>query len=607
VNNNCFGSRCPKPPTLDDSTSYHYVLNKDVPISSSSSSKRKWRRPNPLESRQDRSTKRSLQTHAHLSIPFIVDPSLPKNTRAYPAPSFSSSPGWVKLNPVLPDQYDLFTLKNTTPQSQISSSSSSSSQGQSSFSDRLGVELSPDSFADRWGWASGSSSGSLSPSSEGTRIPPWLQDIHNTRITNNNNNHNNNRYPSRDSDSKWVKLDPIPVVGVSISKWVAKGTPPEDLPSTNWPTRNHQQHQQQYRPQNSIPWWEQVDKQHHQRPSASSYGSQQIPSSPHRNRPYDMNSGWGGINMDKSPTNAWDEVVYPEGPTSATASWQKDKDFYDSPPKYGGGGYGNTIHRPPTKNYPPSPPSRYATGSWSADRHSSASSDDPRWVLVSNSRKVTVDSRPPLPSSLQVGTYTPTHLRPGFDHHSDFPFYERPSRNGKDFKGRLQDEAFSKINATLANLAPVLNLRGSKTKHSSAGDYLKESAAYNNSSSSNFNKLPAFLKPHSNEDGRAHNNNNNLDSRNKTVVSQFLGGGGGGGGGGGRKGLSINPVYAAVGAGMIPATMAAVLPMVLGRRRKRRSVGGDQIHLPLMYLRRSPPPNPEHRWWGNEHHHSRSI
>ncbi|XP_059481357.1 mucin-2-like [Neocloeon triangulifer] len=71
-------------------------------------------------------------------------------------------------------------------------------------------------------------------------------------------------------------------------------------------------------------------------------------------------------------------------------------------------------------------------------------------------------------------------------------------------------------------------------------------------------------------------------------AQQQAGGGGGGGGGGGVSGVQVfsatNPndyvnrrkaLIAAIGAGMLPATMAALVPMFLGRRRRRRDLTGD--------------------------------
>lgn len=58
-----------------------------------------------------------------------------------------------------------------------------------------------------------------------------------------------------------------------------------------------------------------------------------------------------------------------------------------------------------------------------------------------------------------------------------------------------------------------------------------------------------------------------------SISDTRAGGGGGGGGGGGAVTTNAYAIMAAVGAGLIPASIAAVLPVLLGRR-KRRSLGG---------------------------------
>jgi hypothetical protein len=559
--NNCFGPRCSSisnansngnhrvttpplsnPTTTDDWTSYHYVLNKDVGHNGKRKNGRK----------EDRSTKRSLEHTMGLSLPFQVVRGYGKGKDSRDLLRRGEVPeGWVKLNPLLPEQYELFSLNATTTERHPNLDNT--------FSKRLGVELSPESFADRWGWSPDGPPG-------GSRLPSWLQDIRGVSPAGGNRRGDG----GSSGDSKWVKLEPIPVAGVSISKWVPKGTPQEDLPSTSWPSRDPQR-------VNGIPWWEQVDKHQHQHQQR--HPPTYILNGNNNNRlppTQIITSGGGGggggwsnmkpssesspISWDRTPTNPWDEVIYPGGPVSATASWQKDKDVSYQPQSQQPWSQSTNIRRPPI-----------ATGSWSADNNNnrrvsnyppSTNGDDARWVLVSNSRKVTVSA----PGS----NYGQRYDRPGFDKYNDFPFYEpqqsQGHRNGKNYKEKLQDEAFSRVNATLAGLAPVLNLRGT---NSNINPTLALTSGGTTTSTTrkpgrNANKLPAFLKPYA-DDARA-----NLDGNGNRTTLEF---------GGqpqpqrqpGRKGLmSINPVYAAVGAGMIPATMAAVLPMVLGKRRRRR-------------------------------------
>jgi hypothetical protein len=397
------------------------------------------------------------------------------------------------------------------------------------------------------------------------------------------------------------------VAGVTISKWVPKGTSNEDLPSTNWPSRDRVNsngngigHNPNPNPnQQSTKWWDIIDNinrfQQSRPPQQSPYDTPPSYDSPPRGWSPNKNSGPSpsSSSWDRTPQNPWGDVIYPEGPGSATVSWQQDKDMSKYSSSFplslatSSSPWQSDLRRP----------SSSATGSWSADRGSggyqsnnpyggnrrqgSASypdrninEDDPRWVLVSNSRKVAVSSADSNRNPNNNG-YDSSKYRPPFDKFSDFPFYEPPYKNrrGKDYKDMMkvtnitvtrpgrridQEEAFRKVNATLANLTPVLNNRINHNRL--RGDKLSNNKPTNSASSQLIatsspapSKLPAFLKPYFG-DGRGINQPQAL------VAPQQ--------GNRARKGMTINPVYAAVGAGMIPATMAAVLPMVLGRRRR---------------------------------------
>lgn len=220
VKNNCFGPRCPEQSNRDqyeddDSKSYHYILNKGVKFNKR---QRKYNADRPSQSRRFEEDLDGTSTHKmSLSIPFVVDPSVSKYDTSYPnnnqlskrvlrttTPSSSSSttPGWIKLQPILPDQYDPFTLRNNKTKK---ASRPSHSVNPSQFANRLGVELDPQSFADRWGWGDQNNN----EQGSGSRFPAWLQDASNVNVGTND----------RDADSRnWVKLEPIPVAGVTISK-----------------------------------------------------------------------------------------------------------------------------------------------------------------------------------------------------------------------------------------------------------------------------------------------------------------------------------------------------------------------------------------------------
>ncbi|OXA60809.1 hypothetical protein Fcan01_06091 [Folsomia candida] len=231
VKNNCFGHRCPPENSNadrhqsgddDEWKSYHYVLNKGVKHNNNKQRKMYNSGDRPSRRNNEADSYSGLMHEMSLSVPFRVDPTISKYDTSYPhkfarrvlrttTPSSSSSmstttPGWVKLQPILPDQYDPFTLKsNKNKLKNKSHQESNKVNPASQFANRRGVELDPDSFAERWGWGDQNNDNN----GGGSRYPAWLQGV-------DNNNNNNNGAGGSDRDRDWVKLEPIPVAAVSL-------------------------------------------------------------------------------------------------------------------------------------------------------------------------------------------------------------------------------------------------------------------------------------------------------------------------------------------------------------------------------------------------------
>ncbi|CAL8111376.1 unnamed protein product [Orchesella dallaii] len=455
IRNNCFGPRCSKnnnnhPPAEDWKTVYYN--NKE--------SKAKKYDDNMLMGparRLEDNVMESMSSnfHSQLAIPFVVvDDSINSLRRPQTfsrrsgldgltrMTSTTNSPGWIKLKPISPDAYDPFHYsKNTSRNSEKRQNtfskrdSSNANSNTVSFSKRVGVELNPESFADRWGWSGDGNDNNNNRG--GSRLPAWLEE--------------QLKYGTRNSDNKnWVKLDPIPVAGVSISKWVPKGTPSQDLPTTNWQTNRD-------RPNGGSPWWDRIDQNrilsgNGNGNNGNRHAFLRPGAEDSYNPPQSNNMGWGQSNsnkgssltsLDRYPTNSWNDVIYPEGPVSATVSWQQTKgtdnrqNYPSSFPSGGGGGSSGWSSGTETRK------PIVATGSWSAPQNNRIPSylnrfsdhrpssyptkqineDDPRWVLISNTRRVAV---PNDRERTKVLSYL-NRLHPDLDRSSDFPFYEPSS------------------------------------------------------------------------------------------------------------------------------------------------------------------------------------
>jgi len=604
INNECYGPNCPQNKNRGDSIdggweSYYTTLNKGV-------DPKYWK-------------KNGETIHGRNSLSFTVKekPEKSENSsgnreghaisltrRTQPT---TTAPGWVKLQPVFPAAYDPFRVAKDSTSTEEDDSESKASTRVSHYIpkptfqiNRIGEELSPESFAARWGW------GNKNQNNEGSRLPQWLVELNDSLHKANANKH---RFQDRVGDRKWVKLEPIPVAGVSISKWVPQGTPTKDLPSTNWPSRD--------RPN---AWWDRVDaEQNSYNGGNSQFGGGRLPfpvlsptsssnygpSSNHNsnnnyNKPIlHQQSGWGSTatssDTNRGPTNNWRDIIYPEGPSSATVSWLSHKGISKYP---------SSFTARPTHSF--SDIRKPATGSWSASRRhtsyppvnrvssqsnygpqssyrpvkSNTRPDDPRWVLISQTRPVAgFDSDSNRGSSYgnnnnnELPAYL-SHMHSGFDRVSDFPFHEANSHNrrsGKTLKKRKsyefdQDEVFRKLNETLMNLRPVLNTGRSgleKLTQEILNNSKKDTLPENSVDSEDYfeEQIHSSIRPYMDlkETGRAVGRRKSFNM---------------------RRGLTLNPVLAAVGAGMIPATMAAVLPVVMGRRK--RSIG-DEVRSSTQY------------------------
>lgn len=633
LNNNCFGPRCPLQRRIGDSESGGSDAWKNIRYRGKESKGKRYDdgMPNRLDNGLDGM---STTMHSQVAIPFVVvDDSVGKGQSSYSKRSGTAfngpmsmitSPGqtvttegWVKLKAISPDIYDPFrfakneSLRGSDMKQSTFSKRDSSSNKNNNFSKRLGVELNPESFADRWGWSASNEDGNNQQRVGGSRLPAWLEE--------------QLKYGNRKSEhgKNWVKLEPIPVAGVSISKWVPKGTPSHELPTTILqPNRD--------RPNGGNPWWDRLDDT---RILSGNRPSQLRPGGHGHSGDRRYGSSGGGWDskgsslsaFDRYPTNSWNDIIYPEGPTSATVSWQQNKGMSNYPSSFtvsGGGGSGgwSSGNDNPRKSI-------VATGSWSAPPSSNPrfpsfinrftdhrpnsypskhmSEDDPRWVLISNTRRVAQSASShnghDLLDRSKVLSYI-NRLHPDMDRRTDFPFYDSTSHNshrhGKDFwpwptTGSIppkpfypnypsKDEAFQRVNATLSTLTPVLVHR--------SGTTLRPAPILNTLRPSSFSVDDVEVGS-----GGASSDDFLLSSTSRpmTLLSTFIGGARASTisdvdntlplplstskpnaikalPGRIRQGLhKINPVYAAVGAGMIPATLAAVMPIMLGKRKRR--------------------------------------
>lgn len=542
----------------------------------------------------------------------------------------STTEGWVKLKAISPEAYDPFRFSRNQSGSTQSTFSKrdSSQQSSNNFSKRVGVELNPESFADRWGGWGSNNNNNNDDNRGGSRLPAWLEE----QLKYGNGNRNGNR--NSDQGKNWVKLDPIPVAGVTISKWVPKGTSSQELPTTTWQNNRD-------RPNGGSQWWDRIDDNRilsGNRPSSPFLRPNGNGNSGNNNR-FNDGGGWGDMggskgggagsplsSFDRYPTNSWNDIIYPEGPTSATVSWQqnKNKGISNYPSSFGSGGGGGGGGGESSGGWSSGSDTRkpiVATGSWSAPPSNNrfpsfinrfnehrpsnypvkqASEDDPRWVLISNTRRVTGGSSGNRGNDFdrsKVLSYI-NRLHPDHDRQVDFPYYERAPtshRHGKDFwpfpnlgppstDERLsKDEAFLRLNATLSTLNPILLHRSGTTVRPPVVGTLSPS-------SPEFAEILGLHEGSSNSDSDSDTDFiNSISSTLSPLLSTYIGDGRGTSSNAAslyqsststpvrniipsriRQGLkNINPVYAAVGAGMIPATLAAVMPMMLGRRKRR--------------------------------------
>ena len=595
-----FGKNCPQENPIDDWRTYYSVLNGiDKPYSSNGVSNHYTQSFNhkygfsdddlfPLSSSSDEHSSfpfvvsgnphhRNKPFRQHSNYPFNRYPDTTRRSRTT-TPS-TSSPSWVKLEPVLPAKvYDPFFLskKNETK----NETGNSSSQ----FASRVGVELNPETFAERHGWKDGKIG------TGGSRLPSWLEALNYqhgglTKPPTYDTRPNN---PDRNDDD-WVKLDAIPVAGVSISKWVPKGTSPSELPSTNWPDQSK-----------PNAWWDRIDnletgesypprQQSRPRPSYANIPDPPWPSRYPQERPQ-----YGNKPHQHHPSEGWGDVIYPDNnPVSATASWDADKGGSSSP-------WANNYNSNKHSN-------RYPVASWSAagskTSHSSSNmnnaydygssarrpsysvtssgkppfypdpnghKNDPRWVLVSSSK------------GLQ-----PSSSKPNINYDPDFPYPYQNMRHRMSKEMNLtnilgissstqsapslsQDELFRRTNATLYSLQPVLGQRQFSGTTESPGsisqtliDIVAQTGANIVASSTEkyFGKGRAMAGNNDSSPSSAARKSENVETKNQK--RHLLNG--------------INPIYAAVGAGLIPATLAAVLPVALGRKKRETGIYGNRI------------------------------
>ena len=493
--------------------------------------------------------------------------------------STTSSPsGWVQLSPRPSEKntYDPFFAKGDNKDLEPGPKAHNEDKLSSSqFQNRLGVELNPDTFAARWGWGQKS----------GTRIPDWLEKL-NEQYASLPDVAIRRPSPTRDEDPKnWVKLEPVPVSGVSISKWVPKGTHASELPTTGNNVRNK-----------PHAWWD------------SPVSSVKKPTYGIKN----SNMGWGSSNdydslytkRPSKPGNAWQDVIYPDTPGSATTSWETTSDILKGSQRFpsnsgwksentvrgpvaswtapGGGTNRNYHHRRPTNNYP--------------DLQSG--DDDPRWVLISNSRHST-----PSESSLSH-RYRPNPNRWRLDlldrdRHDiidhDYEPHEGPTvsfqrrRAGKEYKApekSAQDQAFERVNFTLQHLKPILSFDGGDEGRALRRPSLNGTKLTTTTAKTTTTTTTTTTK----RPGNQHSTVKDVfvqPPRRKSLLSALIGDGRqatvqaptaqtvNGTKLVPRKGNSMKPVLAAVGAGMIPAAMAAAIPIMMGR--KKRSVKAEII------------------------------
>lgn len=492
------------------------------------------------------------------SIPFVVqrkhsklDPTsiYPKRTRHTRTTTPSADLNWVKLEPLPPGKtYDPFKISKNG--SSLLDSSSSTS-----FASRQGVELDPESFAERHGWKNGKYGGN-----SGT----WIEDL-NLQNGGYGNNRRHGHEPQRPNfnirdDERWVKLEAVPVAGVKISKWVPKNTAPSELPSTSWKYPN--------KISSSPSWWDRIDDRNH------NFGR---PPFQHSFPSSHLSKGWPSrypqrhTHSSQSGSDAWSDVIYPNNnPLSATASWVSDKHS-------GNRGVGwNKSHgsrypvaswsantnknrqKYPNRNaYPFQQPTSFGSGKPLYYPDPDGKPNDKQWVLISSSK----NKQPNSPYGASSNNYAS---------YEEFPyaFYNHRNSKGLNFtklnKGSepgiparrfmTQDELFKRTNATLYSLKPALNHRNPTTERPPVNliDMLTSTAANIIESTTNSyygNHRTRKTTPSLSTSGRPETP---PPARKKRLLGK------------------INTA-AAVGAGMIPTTFGSVLPMFLGGKKRKRS------------------------------------
>jgi len=560
--NDCsFGKNCPQEIGSDDSSLHYTLFNGDNS------------KPDPLMNfRHKLGTtldyeQISLGEHKTRAstVPFTVTASknAPKGNKisSYPpgtrTTTPSAEPKWVKLEPLNPPRsYDPFTLAKN---------GSSEESNSTLFASRIGMEMNPESFAERHGWKDGKYSGA-----GGSKLPAWLEELnyqHGGYGTNNRRQGVEPARPNYDRDrednNRWVKLDAVPVAGVKISKWVPKNTAPSELPSTSWKHTN------------KPSWWDRMDtydnsfgnlpqkqpnhnrpQRYPQHPPSSTWPTRYPQHQPHRHHPSD----------------AWSDVIYPSNnPISATASWASDSKAVSSQ-SVGVGWQKN----PPTG-------ARYPVAAWTSPEKSRPASsgqspyrftrpqptygqgkpqyypdpddkDDQQWVLISSSKNT--QQAPPS--------------GPPYSGYEEFPYPFNKNRHSKRITltrpdkleapaviptrpMMTQDELFRRTNETLHSLRPVLGgHRDSTTENPPLSqtliDMLTSTAA---------NIVESTTMKYS-----------NMGMGRSSTPSRI------GTGTPARKKRLMDEIHPAAiaGASMIPNTFGSILPLVFNGR-KRREVG----------------------------------
>ncbi|XP_014242433.1 uncharacterized protein LOC106662709 [Cimex lectularius] len=309
-----------------------------------------------------------------------------------------------------------------------------------------------------------------------------------------------------DDKTGWVTLEPIPWSASQVQKWE-----PNNRPQT--PQWEKPGYQQQYQQQTSSPPWNKPNNKWQDRPW-SNKPTYEYPSSPKPQSNWNDNkfsskpSGWPSDNWGSSS-----DIITDGGPSHFPSDPPKKPTWYDRP-------HTEIVYHEGKEPYQP---------------NSNPSEGDGHWVLLSSTKGYSVPHRNrAFQRALLINSQSPTKNGvPSVKSHRSVRLTVLPPMNGTNTTtshgGLLEvEQTFQTVDEAQREHAAKM-LRLETVNRTSSGPPPPPPVAAKRSGTAV--RVYPIRSPQSQARG--------------------------------------NAVLAAVGAGMVPATMAMLLPMVLGKRRRR--------------------------------------